>query len=167
MRVRDELPADFAQVRAVNAAAFPSPAEANLVDALRTQAHPCISLVAEVDGQVAGHIMFTPVSLNSHPALRIFGLAPLAVLPQHQRHGVGSALVRAGLQRCRDLSHGAVVVLGHPAYYPRFGFQPAARLGIGCEYDVPEDAFMLLELEPGYLQRASGTVAYHPAFAGL
>src|SRR5262245_62210794 len=115
MNVRDELPADRTQVRAVNLAAFPGPAEADLVDALRAQAHPCISLVAEADGRVAGHIMFSPASLPSRPELRIFGLAPMAVLPRCQRQGLGSALVRAGLQRCRELRHGAGTVLGQPA----------------------------------------------------
>jgi putative acetyltransferase len=109
--------------------------------------------------------MFSPVSLSGNPALRIMGLAPMAVAPAHQRQGIGSALVRAGLERCRQLGFGAVVVLGHPAYYPRFGFSSSARFGLGCEYDVPEDVFMVLELQAGILRGASGTVLYHAAFS--
>jgi putative acetyltransferase len=88
----------------------------------------------------------------------------MAVVPAQQRTGLGSALVRAGLEQCRKLGFGAVVVLGHPDYYPRFGFSPAARFGIGCEYEAPQEAFMAIELQPGYLKGASGKVEYHAAF---
>ncbi len=162
--IRPEAASDRAAVRAVNASAFETPAEADLVDALREEAKPIVSLVAEENGVVVGHIMFSPVLLSGHPALKIMGLAPMAVLPERQRQGIGGDLVRAGLKRCRQLGVGAVVVLGHPAYYPRFGFAPAARFGLDCAYDVPEEAFMALELRPGYLRAASGTVAYHGAF---
>ena len=164
MRIRAEEPGDEAAVRVVNASAFETALEANLVDALREQAGPLVSLVAEDNGAVVGHIMFSPVVLSGHPALRIMGLAPMAVLPAHQRKGVGSALVRAGLDQCRQLGFGAVVVLGRPAFYPRFGFSPSTRFGIGCEYDVPKDAFLVLELQAGALGRASGTIRYHAAF---
>ena len=92
------------------------------------------------------------------------GLAPMAVAPKHQRKGIGSALVRAGLDQCAQLGFGAVVVLGHPAYYPRFGFLSSTRYGIGCEYDVPEEVFMAVELQDGFLRGASGKVKYHAAF---
>ncbi len=154
-------------MRAVNASAFESPAEANLVDRLRKEARAVVSLVAEDDETVVGHILFSPVALSGHPDLKIMGLAPMAVAPAHQNKGIGSALVRAGLGRCRELGFGAVVVLGHPGYYPRFGFSPSARLGVGCEYDVPEDTFMVVELEAGYLRSRSGTIRYHAAFKDL
>ncbi|MCL4368017.1 MAG: N-acetyltransferase [Actinobacteria bacterium] len=162
--IRVEQQEDRAAVHAVNASAFDTLAEADLVDVLRDRAQPVISLVAEEDGSIVGYIMFSPVALPGHPELRFMGLAPLAVVPERQRQGIGSALVRAGLKRCRELGHGAVAVLGHSAYYPRFGFSPSARFGIGCEYDVPEGAFMLVELQPGYLDGVSGTVMYHAAF---
>jgi putative acetyltransferase len=165
--IRPEAPQDRAAVRTVNTSAFDTAAEADLVDRLRQQASPLVSLVTEVAGEVVGHILFSPVSLGEHRGLQIMGLAPMAVAPHRQRRGIGSALVRAGLQRCRQLGAGAVVVLGHPAYYPRFGFQPAARLGIGCEYDAPADAFMLIELQREYLRGVEGTVRYHAAFSGL
>ncbi|NJO12325.1 MAG: N-acetyltransferase [Gammaproteobacteria bacterium] len=164
MRIRDEEEADREAVHALNAAAFAALAEANLVDALRAQARPVISLVAERAGSVVGHILFSPVTLSGRAGLRIMGLAPMAVEPSHQRQGIGSALVRAGLERCRALGIGAVVVLGHPEYYPRFGFSPAARFGIGCEYDAPEEAFLVAELQSGFLRGISGTIHYHPAF---
>jgi putative acetyltransferase len=89
----------------------------------------------------------------------------MAVAQQHQRKGIGSALVRAGLQRCKELGAGAVVVLGHSGYYTRFGFAPSAPLDIKCGYDVPEEVFMILELKPGYLAGKTGTIHYHAAFA--
>ncbi len=164
MRIRAETAEDRAAVQAVNESAFETPAEARLVAALREQARPTISLVAQVGGVIVGHVMFSPVVLARHPELEVMGLAPMAVLPEHQRKGIGSALVRAGLAECRERGFGAVVVLGHPEYYPRFGFTPAARFGIGCEYEVPEEAFMAIELVAGYLGGASGTARYHPVF---
>lgn len=164
MLVRDEDERDRAAVRALNASAFETPAEADLVDALREQAHPVVSLLAEEADTVRGHIMFSPVSLSGQPALKIMGLAPMVVAPAHQRQGIGSALIRAGLDRCQQLGFGAVVVLGHPEYYPRFGFSSAKDFGIGCEYNVPEQAFMVLELQPDYLHNASGIIKYHAAF---
>ena len=167
MIVRVEEQKDRASVRAVNLSAFETETEANLVDTLRVQAYPLVSLVAEEGSEVIGHIMFSPVSLPGHPELKIMGLAPMAVAPMHQRRGAGTALVRAGLEQCKKLGFGAVVVLGHPAYYPRFGFQPSAHFGISCEYEVAEEAFMLLELQPGFLQGASGTVRFHEAFKDI
>lgn len=167
MLVRNEEEKDLVAVHAVNASAFESPAEANLVDALRKQAYPVVSLVAEDNKTIVGHIMFSPVSLSGHPGLKIMGLAPMAVTPAHQNKGIGSALVRAGLERCKALGFGAIVVLGHSEYYPRFGFSPSTRFGIGCEYEAPEEAFMVVELQPGYLRGKSGTIKYHAAFKNV
>jgi len=165
--VRNEAPADHAAVREINLLAFGGPGEADLVDALRGRATPCVSLVAEVAGRVVGHLILSPVTLDGHPALRTMGLAPMAVLPDHQGTGVGSALVRAGLEACRTLGAEVVVVLGHPTYYPRFGFAPASRLGLRCVYDAPDEAFMALELTPGALAGRAGLVRFHPAFDDL
>jgi putative acetyltransferase len=167
MLVRDEKERDRTAVHALNASAFETSAEAELVDALREQARPVISLVAEHTDAVVGHIMFSPVSLSGHTDLKIMGLAPMAVAPEYQRQGIGSALVRAGLDRCKELGFGAVVVLGHPEYYPRFGFSSAKRFDIGCEYEVPEEVFMVMELQPGYLRGNSGIIKYHAAFSNV
>jgi putative acetyltransferase len=165
--IRGEEQKDWAAVHAVNVSAFEASTEADLVDALREQAHPVVSLVAVEGGTIVGHIMFSPVSFSGHPGLRIMGLAPMAVAPEYQRKGIGSALVRAGLERCKQLGFGAVVVLGHPGYYPRFDFVPSTRFGIKCEYEVPEEVFMVLEVLSGYLRGASGTIKYHVAFSSL
>jgi len=167
MLIRDERETDHAAVHAVNAAAFPTPLEADLVDALRRQAHPLISLVAESNGTILGHILFSPVTLDGRPDLRLMGLAPMAVTPEHQSTGIGSALVRAGLAACKEHGFSAVVVLGHPEYYPRFGFAPAVRWGLRSEYDVPDEVFMALELVPGALRDATGTIKYHEAFGSV
>ncbi len=113
------------------------------------------------------HIMFTAVSLAGAPEMNLMGLAPMAILPNRQRCGFGSALVEEGLVRCRAMECGAVVVLGHPGFYRRFGFRPAARIGINCQYDVPADVFMVLELLPEYLGRRGGSISYHAAFDNL
>jgi putative acetyltransferase len=162
---RPELASDVPSVHAVNVAAFARNSEADLVDLLRQHASPIISLVAEVQGSICGHILFTPVSLIGDPDVRLMALAPLAVQPEQQRRGIGSALVRAGLAACAERRCQAVVVLGHPAYYPRFGFQPASRVGLSCEYDVPDDAFMVIELETGALAGRRGTIRYHHIFS--
>jgi putative acetyltransferase len=167
MLIRAEENHDRAAVHAVNASAFETSLEANLVDALRAQAEPVVSLVADDNGTIVGHIMFTPVSLSGHPGLKVMGLAPMAVAPEHQCQGIGSALVRAGLEQCRQLGFVAVVVLGHPQYYPRFGFSPSTRFGIGSEYDVPEDVFMAAELQTGALSGKAGTIKYHSAFGDV
>src|SRR5688572_24420600 len=117
MRIRPEAEADYAAVRAVNEAAFDTSAEADLVEALRRRGVSLVSLVAEVEGVVVGHILFSPVSLVEHDHLKLIGLSPMAVAPDYQRKGIGSALVRQGLVRCKDLGFCAVVVVGHAEYY--------------------------------------------------
>ena len=163
--IREEQPGDAPAIRRVILEAFAGPAEADLVDKLRANGKFRLSLVAELDGQVVGHILFTVVAIeDADPCPRALGLAPLAVLSEFQRKGVGSALMRSSLERCRDMGHDAIVVVGHPEYYPKFGFLPASRYGLRCEYDVPEDVFMALELRAGALQGIRGLVRYQPEF---
>jgi putative acetyltransferase len=163
--VRPELPADRAAVREVNESAFGQPGEAGLVEALHREGAAAVALVAEIDGAVVGHILFSPVEVEHAAGRPVAGLAPMAVAPHLQRSGIGTALVRAGLACCREAGFAAVVVVGHAAYYPRFGFVPASRFGLRCEYDVPDDVLMALELYPGALQGVSGLVRYHRAFS--
>ncbi|MDX1440705.1 MAG: N-acetyltransferase [Rubricoccaceae bacterium] len=167
MIIRDEAHEDFATIRAINESAFDTSSEADLVDLLRLKADPIVSLLAEKNNEVVGHIMFSPVTLDHWPNLKLMGLAPMAVIPEYQRTGVGSALVQKGLDKCRHLGIGAVFVLGHPEYYPRFGFLPSSTFGIDCEYDVPAELFMAQELADGYLGSVSGTIRYHKAFLGV
>ena len=166
MLIRTELPEDYDAIRKVNSAAFETTAEANLVDALREQT-TVISLVAEERGTIVGHILFSPVSLPDNPELKVAGLAPMAVTPDHQRKGIGRELVQAGLDRCKEHGFVGVVVLGHPEYYPRFGFSPSTKFGLRSEYDVPEEVFMAMELIPGALSNQTGTVQYHAVFANV
>ncbi|HTG14512.1 MAG TPA: N-acetyltransferase [Blastocatellia bacterium] len=164
--IRAEQSEDHAAIRRVVELAFGQPNEADLVDALRKHAHPYISLVAVVDGQVVGHIFFSPVSIESGgDAFLAIGLAPMAVLPDYQNKGIGTELVQAGLRECRRLGHEVVVVLGHPKYYPRFGFVPASQRGIRSEYDVADEVFMVAELTPGALKGRQGLVKYHSEFS--
>ena len=166
MDIRSEKPEDLEAVRNVNIAAFGRENEANLVDSLRGSAST-FSLVAVQSDRIVGHIFFSPVVVEGKCSknLSILGLAPVAVLPNYQRQGIGTLLIREGLKECGRSGFQAVVVLGHPHFYSRFGFIPASRKGLGCEYDVPDEAFMVLELESGALQDCSGTVKYRSEFS--
>ena len=165
--VRAETPGDRAAIRGVVEAAFGRPDEAALVDALRDAGSPHVSLVAEEGGTVLGHVLFSPVTLESCEDLLAFGLAPLSVLPEHQRLGIGSRLVVEGMQECRRSGIGAVFVLGDPAYYRRFGFAPAVGWGLRCEFAAPDEAFMAAELRRGALDGARGLVRYRPEFGAF
>ena len=168
IRIRPETKKDIAKIRKINAAAFDTEAEADIVDSLRKSSATIISLVAEVDGKLVGHILFSPVSLSgSRSKVKIAGLAPMAVLPEFQNKGIGSELVKQGLNRCVAKGFKAAVVLGHPDFYPRFGFEPAAKFGIKCEFDVPAEAFMIRELQKDGLSGCRGTVQYHRSFRNL
>ena len=133
-----------------------------LVDALRDARAHVVSLVVEDDGLVVGHVLFSPVSVGDGGGL---GLGPMAVVPERQRLGLGSLLVREGLAEGQRHGYGVVVVLGHPGFYSRFGFAPASTRGLRCEFDVPDEAFLVVELVPGALGARQGLVRYHPEFA--
>ena len=164
IHISPEQPGDIDAVRHVNTCAFDTPAEADLVDVLRAAVTSCISLVARVEGEIVGHALFSPVEVIGAEQWSAMALGPMAVLPEHQRTGIGSRLVEAGLDACRSSGHAVVIVLGHPDYYPRFGFVPAPPLGLTCKWDVPPEVFMVAELEPGALKGRRGRVEYHPAF---
>jgi putative acetyltransferase len=161
--VRLEQPEDVHAIYQVNLAAFARTAEADLVQALRRSAEPFFSFAAEYNREVVGHVAFSPVTIGG--AHRGLGLAPMAVTPFLQRRGIGTALINASLQSLREKPCAWVVVLGHPSYYPRFGFRPAREHGITCEYRVSPEAFMVLELLPNALEKVTGIVSYHSAFA--
>jgi len=165
LTIRPEIPEDQASVHYVNQEAFGRNQEADLVDKLRQRGILTISLVAVQDTAIVGHIAFSPVEIASEKSS--FGaltLAPIAVLPIHQNKGIGSKLVIAGLQECLRLGHEIIVLAGHPNYYPRFGFVPAYAKGIECEFEVPDEAWMIKELKQGALAGRQGTVRFQPEF---
>lgn len=166
VEIRPEQPDDYAAVYRVNSLAFEREDEAQLVEKLRAHSGAHISLVAIKDKAVVGHIFFSPVTISPQISdLAAVGLAPMAVLPEFQNQKIGSALVEAGLRECAARGYEAVFVLGHADYYPRFGFVVAKTKGFKCEYEVPDEAFMVAELNPGALEKHSGTVKYRPEFA--
>jgi putative acetyltransferase len=168
MNIRDELSSDIEKIWDINTDAFGTEEEANLVNELRSSGCSYVSLVAETEDKVVGYILFTPVKLSGNKNnLKIAGLAPMAVSSQYQNKGIGSKLVKAGLDHCKSLGYNAVVVLGHPNYYPKFGFVPSVKYGIKSEYEVPDEVFMILELTPGSLKNHKGVIKYHEAFGSV
>jgi putative acetyltransferase len=163
--IRPERPEDAAAVRHVNERAFQGRAEADLVDSLRRSCPDSLSLVAE-DDIVVGHILFTPVVVEGADRRVVgMGLAPMAVLPDRQRRGIGSQLVRRGLDMLRERGCPFVVVVGHPEYYPRFGFEPASNHGLGTQWEgIPDAAFMVVMLDPTAMAGLSGVARYREEF---
>jgi putative acetyltransferase len=163
--VRPERAADVAAVRAIHIAAFPTDAEARLVDTLREAGQALVSLVAEREGAILGHVLFSPATLDP-PGFPGAGLAPIAVHPAWQRKGIGGRLVREGLALCRAKGFASVVVLGDPDCYGRFGFRRASARGLSNEYGADE-AFGVVELLAGALPGGPALVRYRPEFAAL
>lgn len=163
--IREERPGDDDAIRRVNESAFGSPAEANLVAALRDGGYVIASLVAENETGIVGHILFSqlPIETERGPILAA-SLAPMAVVPDVQRRGIGSRLVEAGLALCRERGERISLVLGHPTFYPRFGFSSDLANNIACPFGEGE-AWMALELVPGSLSGVTGQVVYPPPFA--
>jgi putative acetyltransferase len=163
MEIRDEQPADIPAIREVNRQAFGQEDEGRIVDALRDNGAVTLSLVAIDGGHVVGHIMFSPLSVGP---LVGAGLGPMAVTPSHQRLGIGSRLVQAGIERLRAAGCPFIVVIGHPSFYPRFGFQPAATCGLTCQWDVQPEAFMVNILNSNVTSSMRGLAQYRAEFSG-
>jgi putative acetyltransferase len=163
VHLRFEEPADRPHIYRIVREAFGRDDEAKLVDLLRETTPPeqFISLVAEVGGTLAGHILFSPIMIENTPAI---ALAPVAVLPGSQKRGVGTALIRAGLDVCRKRGHRIAVVVGHAEYYPRFGFTSARAFGLEAPFPVRDEVFLAMELVPGALRGVRGMVRYPGAF---
>jgi len=163
MQIRPERVDDRAAIREVNRLAFGQDEEANLVDALRSGGYVRASLVADDAGLIVGHILFSALPIETGSGtVDALALAPLAVTPARQRHGIGSTLVREGLRVCAAAGHRVLIVLGHADYYPRFGF--SARLAKPLESPFPGPSFMALELVPSALSGVTGAVRYPPPF---
>ena len=166
--IRPEQPGDFEPVHALLLASFGREVEARLVDRLRASGRIALALVADENARILGHVVFSKVVTNAEGGeVGALALAPLAVAPAFQRLGIGSALVSAGLERCRLERQTRVLVLGDPVYYARFGFVPAARFGLKCPFPARNNAFMAIELEPGAFAGVSGTVRYGHEFDDL
>lgn len=165
--IRHERRGDEAQIYEVNLRAFGRKEEADIVNVLRDSCLERISLVAELDKRIVGHVLFSPATIQDGER-KVVGatLAPLAVLPEYQKIGIGSALTRAGLDAMRRAGEPFVVLVGHPTYYPRFGFERASKYGLVCEYSqAPDDAFMIIVLDRQRMQGVKGTVRFPPEFA--
>jgi putative acetyltransferase len=165
LAIRRETTEDIAAIRYINEQAFGQNEEAELVEKLRNRAALSLWLIAVQKNEIVGHIAFSPVVIESErSSFEAITLAPIAVLPEYQRQGIGGQLARACLEECRNLGHEIVVVLGHPTYYPRFGFVPAKPKGISCEFEVAAEAFMVLELREGALAGRGGIMRFQPEF---
>ena len=166
IRIREEQPQDIKAIRKLNIRAFGQAQEADVVDKLRRTCNDLLSLVAVIQNQVIGHILFSSAKIESGDRfVEGMGLAPMAVLPEYQRRGIGSELARTGIAKLKNRQCPFVIVLGHAGYYPRFGFEPASRYGIRSEWEVPDDAFMILMLNESEMQAISGVARYRPEFA--
>jgi putative acetyltransferase len=167
IQIRAERSGDLEDIRQINDAAFKGGNESRLVEAIRNSELfvPELSLAAEVEGKLIGHILFSIVSIKSDDIeVPTLALAPMAVEPEYQNQGVGSKLVIGGLKRAKELGFEHVVVLGHPEFYPRFGFVPASTKGIDSPFPVPDEVFMALEIKEGSLNEIKGKIVYPPAF---
>jgi putative acetyltransferase len=163
IEIREERASDVAAVRDLNTRAFGQEQEANIVDALRSSGAAALSLVAIAAGSLVGHIMYSPITIDGK--LTGAALGPMAVLPEYQRGGVGSELVKTGNERLKRDGCPFIVVLGHAEYYPRFGFEPASAHGVSCEWNVPDNVFMLLILDEEKMRGVSGLAEYRHEFS--
>ncbi len=165
MGIRKEQPEDIEKISKINSEAFETKTEANLVNTLRSSGIQYISLVYEENDEIIGHIFFTPVELEGDNSdIRIMGLGPMAVTPKYQNKDIGSTLAKAGIELCKSEGIDAIVVLGHPNYYPKFGFEPSVKYGIKSEYEIPDEVFMVLELKNNALIDKQGAIKYNEAF---
>ena len=165
LEIREERVDDIDSVRDLNQRAFGQAQESKIVDALRANGAAMFSLVATLDDRVVGHIMYSPAIIDD--SVRGAALGPMAVVPEYQRQGVGSKLIEAGNRKLEDAGCPFIVVVGHAHYYPRFGFRPASKHGIKCEWDVPDDAFMLLVLDEPKMGGVSGLAKYRYEFSSV
>lgn len=167
IHIRPENESDHPAIREVNEQVFGRPDEAEIVEQVRQSPGfvPELSFVAERDAQIAGHALFSEVTVQGETqSWTILTLGPIAVRPEFQRQGVGGRLLREGISRASALGYRAIALIGHPTYYPRFGFVPGSRFGLTCEFAVPDEVFMALPLRPDGLAEVQGRIVYPPAF---
>ena len=168
--IRTEKPGDYKAITLVNDLAFGQKNEGILVEKLRKKPGfiPGLSLVAELEERIVGHILFFPIQIvnrgNTFPSL---ALAPMCVLPEYQKQGIGTRLANEGFAAAKSLGFNSVIVLGHENYYPRLGFEQARKWNIRAPFDIPTQYFFAMELVPGALNGVSGTVQYPDEFADV
>jgi putative acetyltransferase len=164
--IREEIPEDVDRIREINDAAFGQPNEGRIVDRIRESLTDTLSLVAVLDGKIAGHIFFSPIEIESKSGnIKCMGLAPMAVAPDLQNQGIGTQLVIDGLRIMKERGYPVIIVLGHPQYYPRFGFKPASLYNLKCQWeDVPDEVFMAIIFDEEKMKGVSGVARYHDAF---
>jgi putative acetyltransferase len=166
IRVREENPEDHDQIRYVNDLAFKCPDEGRIVDQIRAKQKEIISLVALIDEKIVGHILFSPVVINcDQKSIKGMGLAPMAVLPEYQKQGIGTTMVKEGLRKLQERKYPFVIVVGHAEYYPRFGFERASKYGLKCQWEsVPDEAFMVMIMNQSVMKDAKGVAKYMKEF---
>jgi len=165
--IRPETKNDYLAIREINDLAFKQKNEGLLIEKLRETSDfiPELSLVAQFEGKVVGHLLLYPVQVNNKNTKHaVLSLGPMSVHPDYQRKGIGSKLVREGLKRAKEKGYGSVILVGHPEYYPRFGFSKASKFEIKVPFDAPDNAFMALELVENALQNVKGVVEYPNSF---
>lgn len=166
MKIRQEQKSDHKKVYEINKMAFNQENESMLIEKIRAGDSfvPELSLVAELEGEIVGHILFSKIKMVGEAEYESLALGPMAVVPKHQKQGIGGKLIINGLEIAKKLGFQSVIVVGHKDYYPRFGFEKASLWGIKCPFEVPDEAFMAIELVENSLKNKAGTVQYPKEF---
>ena len=164
--IRKEEEKDYKKVYEVNCLAFQQEDESKLIEKIRKGKNfiPELSLVAEIDDEIIGHILFSKIKIVGDFVFDSLTLAPMAVIPEFQKQGIGSKLIKKGIEKAKELNFDSIIVLGHKEYYPKFGFQKASKWNIKCPFEVPEEAFMAIELTEKAFEGKAGTVRYPDEF---
>lgn len=166
IKIRKEEEKDYKRVYEVNRLAFQQENESKLIEKIRKGVNfvPELSLVAEIDDEIVGHILFSKIKIVGGAVFESLALAPMAVIPEFQKRGIGTKLIKKGIEKAKELGFDSIIVLGHKEYYPKFGFQKASKWGIKCPFEVPDEAFMAIELTEKALKGKAGTVKYPNEF---
>jgi len=166
VKIRKEEEKDNKRVYEVNRLAFQQENESKLIEKIRKGENfvPELSLVAEIDDEIVGHILFSKINIIGDAIFESLALAPMAVIPEFQKQGIGGKLIKKGIEKAKELGFDSIIVLGHKEYYPKFGFQKASKWGIKCPFDVPDEVFMAIELANKALENKAGTVKYPKEF---
>jgi putative acetyltransferase len=166
IRIRQEIEEDYKRVYEINEMAFGQENESKLIEKIRKGPNfvPELSLVAEKDNTIVGHILFSKIKIVGESEYETLMLAPLAVVPELQKQGIGGKLIKKGIENAIELGFESIIVVGHKDYYPKFGFQKASKWGIQSSIEVPDEAFMAIELTEKALENRAGVVQFPQEF---